>query len=116
MSTDHIEATYNEFWRDLVETDGKLDPAKVKAELHDYRNFMNEVTHAYCTITGGRISKPNTLASEVITTVQDLMTRDRDEAIEELRAERDRALTLAEGVVRDFAEMRARLLAKAATS
>lgn len=60
------ERTYVEFWRNIVETDGLLDPDKVKRELHDYRTLIRHASEIYDEVTGGRISKPLTLPMHVI--------------------------------------------------
>lgn len=57
--------TYDEFWRDLVETDGQLDRDKVARELHDYSHLIKEVPKAYVHVTGGTMSYPNYYASDV---------------------------------------------------
>jgi hypothetical protein len=55
-----VEQLYQDFWSELVETDGRLDPAKVKRELYDWYNAMNGIAIVYCELTGSRISKPLT--------------------------------------------------------
>lgn len=62
---DYVE-TYHDFWADLVETDGQLDFDKVARELHDYRTAISQVGLAYDSLTGGRLSKPNSDAGYVI--------------------------------------------------
>ena len=57
---------YEEFWKDLVETDGVLDLDKIQRELSDYHFMLEEVPKVYCSVSGGMISKPNTYAFEVI--------------------------------------------------
>lgn len=67
MSDDKTpDEIYDEFWKDLVETDGVMDPEKVKAELADYSFLMHEVPKVYSEVTSFRVSKPNTMAFEVI--------------------------------------------------
>lgn len=76
------ETTYDEFWRDLVETDGSLDLDKVKRELHDYARVLDNVPKVYCHITHGRISKANTPADAVISEADAALERhlqDHDE-------------------------------------
>ena len=65
-SKEDYEKTYDDFWKDIVQPDGKFDMDVVKRELHDYWAFMQSVAEVYCHITGNRISKPNTPASVVI--------------------------------------------------
>jgi hypothetical protein len=62
------EKTFEDFWKELVcKPDGSLNIDQVKRELHDYHTVLSQVSRVYDHITGGRISKPNTLAFEVIT-------------------------------------------------
>ena len=75
---DAIETDYNELWRDIVETDGQLDPKKVKRELYDYSVVMREVSKVYDELTGGRISEPNTAAGFVIGAVIERLCNDDD--------------------------------------
>ncbi len=65
-SSSYSDQIYDEFWKDLVETDGVLDLEKVKAELADFHDVMHEVSQAYCEITGGALSKPNTLSCHIV--------------------------------------------------
>lgn len=69
--TDYIE-DYNEFWKDLVEKDGVLDKDAVMRELHDFHFMMEEVPKVYMEVSGGRISKTNTYAFEVISQFNEL--------------------------------------------
>ena len=57
---------FKEFWLEIICPDEGWDLAQILRELHDYSNMLREVPKAYCHVTRGRISKPNTLASEVI--------------------------------------------------
>ncbi len=60
------EKDFEDFWKDIVVKNGKVDIEQVKKELHDYHILLKEVPEVYMEVSGGRISKPNTLASEVI--------------------------------------------------
>ena len=64
--------TYREFWKPLVEKDGELDKDRVMRELHDFHFVIENVSKVYCELTGGRISKPNTSAEDVIAVVNDV--------------------------------------------
>ena len=57
---------YEEFWKEIVEVDGKPDLDKVKRELSDYHFLMQQVPQVYMEVSGGMISKQNTYASEVL--------------------------------------------------
>ena len=60
------EKTYDEFWKEIIEKNGVVDIEQVKKELHDYHFILGEVPKVYCHVTGSRVSKPNTFASDVI--------------------------------------------------
>jgi hypothetical protein len=62
---DEVEKVYQEFWAELLSLNGVLSMALVKKELFDYYNFLDETAKVYDHVTGGRISKPNTLAVAV---------------------------------------------------
>lgn len=75
--------TYQEYWKALVETDGKLDLDKVMRELHDYHFMIEQVPKVYGHVSGGMISKPNTYAFEVINQHDDKRQEDIDWAVKE---------------------------------
>lgn len=55
------------FWDELIlNDDGTVDMDAVYAELHDYRVVAQNASRVYYDITCGLISKPNTLATAVI--------------------------------------------------
>lgn len=58
--------TYNEFWKDIVEKDGKLNKDQIMRELSDFSFMLDQVPKVYCEVSGGMISKTNTYAYEVI--------------------------------------------------
>ena len=78
-----VEQVWQEFWAPRVTSNGVLDPEQVKRELFDYHHLLQEVPQVYDYITSGRISKPNTYASEVIGQAQECLQRDIDEAVKE---------------------------------
>lgn len=66
------EEVFEEFWRPLVcDASGDLDPDKVKRELFDYWVCLQEVPKVYDEVTGGRYSKPTTMACFVIEAAYD---------------------------------------------
>lgn len=88
-----------EFWRDIVCTaDGSgqlvLDEEKIKGELYDLNTLADEVPKVYSTVSGGRISKPFTLASEVIAEYEADLTNIVDEEVREATASRDLVITM----------------------
>ena len=83
------KADYEEFWKDLVEVDGKIDKDKVMRELSDYRFMLEQVPKVYDHVSGGRISKPNTYAFEVIGQHDTQRQEDINEAISEYLEDHD---------------------------
>ena len=77
---------YRDFWAPLVEHNGVVDMELVKAELHDYHMLLSNVPIVYDHITGGRISKPNTSATDVIAEADSYESTRWDEAMAELDA------------------------------
>lgn len=52
---------YNDFWKSIVENeDGTLNKDQVMRELSDYSMIMENCENAFCDMTNGEISKPNT--------------------------------------------------------
>lgn len=96
MSEDRTpEQVYNEFWKDLVEVDGKVDMNKVKAELADYSFILDQVPKVYGHVTGGLLSKPNYPAGTVITQADDHMTQVyEDNVADEINCHLDQKMTL----------------------
>lgn len=72
LASGAVAEIYNEFWKPLIENDGKIDKEKLMNELYDYHNVMEQVSRVYMELTNGRISKPNTMAYEVIAVVNDV--------------------------------------------
>ena len=87
--------TYEDFWKELVETDDKLDLHKVARELSDYFMVLDNVSEVYCNVTGDRVSKPNTLAGAVIAEADDYETKTHYELmVDELEKIKDEACAL----------------------
>ena len=77
--------TYDEFWREVVERpDGTLNADQVKRELHDYRMLLRQVPEVYDSVTGGQVSKPDTLSHHVIDAANRRMDAACDDAINDL--------------------------------
>ena len=85
MKMDYKEI-YDRHWKEAVEDEsGNLDKDKVMRELSDYWFVLGEVPKVYCHVSGNRISKPNTYASEVISEADEHYTSLSEEtAIHEL--------------------------------
>ena len=87
-----------EFWKKWVYPKGAT-AKQVQNELADYYMILEQVTQVYSELTGGRISKPNTMAFEVIGQANELV----EAAIKEYCAEETEELcedkqTLLKGV------------------
>ncbi len=78
------DAEYDSFWKEIVETDGKLDIEKVKVELYDFSFMMQEVPTVYMHVTGNRLSKTMYYASSVISEadahMDEIFRRENEEA------------------------------------
>ena len=73
------------FWRGIYENGMTVE--QVCNELHDLEFMAGEVPKVYCHVTGGRISKPNTYASEVIGEHDERVQEAVDEALAEQAAD-----------------------------
>jgi hypothetical protein len=60
------EQTYREFWAPILDAPDVDREDQIRRELHDYSFLMDEVPLVYDHVSGNRISKPNTMAFEVI--------------------------------------------------
>lgn len=79
---------FEEFWKPLVcDSAGRLNRDKVIVELADFHLVMQEAAKVYHHVTGGRISKPNTLARDVIAVATDV----DNEALEQILADEKEA-------------------------
>lgn len=86
----HIKKVWEEFWLPLFEREieapvrvvGGITNDKIvmvdarfaeqlKKELTDYHDMMEEASKVYCDVSGGRISKPNTMAVHVISEAEE---------------------------------------------
>jgi len=67
MSEKDVIDNYDDYWKELVENkDGTLNKEEIKKYLSDYSWIMENTTRVFMEVSGGMISYPNTLASEVI--------------------------------------------------
>ena len=80
------------FWLPIFEDndelteDGRPTLEAIQNELSDYRMLLNFVPQVYSSITGGLLSKPNYLPSEVIIAAEEYFDRTiREDIAEELR-------------------------------
>jgi len=72
-----------DYWRDVY-PEG-MTAEQVANELADYKMILENVSLVYCHVTGGRISKGNTLASAVIGEADAIMDSAIGEAVHEER-------------------------------
>lgn len=79
----------SDFWRGIY-PDG-ITVEKVCDELHDLEFLAGEVPKVYDHVSGGRISKPNTFAFEVIGEHDRCRERDIEEALAEVTADPTKA-------------------------
>lgn len=68
------------FWGKLVYPDGAT-AEQVQAELTDYHMILESVGKVYMHVTDGKISKANTLASEVISVADDVVQETVQDAV-----------------------------------
>lgn len=96
------EQEYENHWRRHVENpDGTLNADQVKRELYDYLMLMGRVAEVYDNVTGGRISKPETMAHHVI----DEAWRRLDEAADERVNDLIKSLEMADQSFASVAEV-----------
>lgn len=82
-----FDAEWQQIWVPVLYQDGVLDAEQVKKEIHDYSMLLGFVPKVYDAVTGGRVSKPNTLPDAVIEQFQDHVQCEIDEACKDLNAE-----------------------------
>lgn len=74
-----VQEVWEDFWLPIVtRADGTVDLEQVKRELFDYHTAIDQVSIAYCGVTNGRFSKPNTAAVH-ITSAHDEAVADAEE-------------------------------------
>jgi len=73
------------FWKEIIYKNGELDEEQVMKELDDYKMLLESVSIVYQEVTGGKVSKANTCASDVISVYNDHVEElVREGVIEEL--------------------------------
>lgn len=81
---DYMSA-YRDDWQEIVELpDGTLNLDQVARELYDYGNLMRWASEVYDYVSGGLISKPNTLPSAVMDLADERADEAEREVIKEL--------------------------------
>jgi len=74
------EEEYNSFWKSVVENnDGTINMEQLKKELADYSLLMKNMSELFCLITGGRISKQNTMAYVIASIYDDELQASYDD-------------------------------------
>lgn len=81
QANEQLEAA--NFWNNWVYPDG-ASAEDVQNELADYRFVMQEAAKVYDNLTRGRISKPNTKASAVISVVEEIIAEESQAANERI--------------------------------
>ncbi len=79
------EKTYEDFWKDIVEEDGKIKLDQIKRELHDYHYMITEIPKLYCSITQSKISKPLTHIHHIEEIVDQRIEDSYDEGFEDAK-------------------------------
>ena len=97
-----------EFWETWVYPKGAT-AKQVQNELTDYHMMLEQVTQVYSELTGGRISKPNTMAFEVIGQANELV----EAAIKEYCEEETEELREDKQLLRDGLQQILRLTVQA---
>lgn len=64
-----IKDVFNNYWKERITTDGKMDMEKIVRELHDYFYVLNYVRIVYNKLTGGRVNNPMTIPHSVVAVV-----------------------------------------------
>lgn len=86
-----VAEAFYDMWADIVKPGGQWDHDQVMRELYDYKMLLDNVPKVYDHVTGGRVSKPNTLASAVQGQADEYLAseiRERVwEAVDEVEAE-----------------------------
>jgi len=55
-----VEKCWEEKWKDIImNEDGTVNLKQLKLELHDFSLVMGCASEAFCLVTGGKLSKPN---------------------------------------------------------
>lgn len=74
------EKDYDTYWKGIIENeDGSVNLDQVKRELYDYSSLMTNATRVYMVVTGGMVSKTNTMSSSIISVYNEKV----DEMVEE---------------------------------
>lgn len=83
------EKVYREFWKPLIEKDGKLSMDALMRELFDYYIMMGDVSKVYDHITDGKWSKPHYKAEAMIAAADDWCKEAVERRMQEYMSEQD---------------------------
>jgi len=61
-----IQEVYDGFWKENIEVNGEIDKEKLKKFLAEFSHILEQVSIVYPKITGGKITKANAWASNVL--------------------------------------------------
>lgn len=70
------ERDYESIWKPLLQTNGKWDDKKIRNEMLDLIFVLNQVSEVYCSLTGGKLSKPMYYAKTIIDAYEDQLQED----------------------------------------
>jgi hypothetical protein len=72
----------DEFWKEIIYKDGKIDEEQVLKELADHYFMLEQIPIVYCHATGGLLSKQMYYASAVNGVITDYINRSIEEEIQ----------------------------------
>ena len=73
----------DEFWKDIIYKDGKIDEKQILLELADHYFMLHEIPIVYEHATGGLLSKQMYFAHAINPVITDYINRSIDEAIQD---------------------------------
>lgn len=82
-----FDKEFLEFWKPLLQTNGKWDEKKIKNELSDLVFIYEQVDEVYCALTGGKLSKPMYYANTIITEYEQQLSDSYDEGYNDAKKE-----------------------------
>ncbi len=73
----------DEFWKEIIYQDGKIDEEQVLKELADHYFMLEEIPKVYCHATGGLLSKQMYYATSINPVISDYITKSIEEEIQQ---------------------------------
>ena len=84
---EETQEDWEEIWKPLLYTNGKLDIKKIEKEMHDLIFVFEQVGKVYSSLTGGTLSKPMYYAEGIIQLHEDAITEAYDEGYADAKEE-----------------------------